>query len=237
MEAGGGHRFVLAIGGSFNPPHKSHVAALERAREVLEAVYPGSVVAGYLAVAHGSHVRSKCGGAGAIKAGHRINMCNAGAAGADWIRPVNACYGSAMGCLETLYRGGEAAGLIFVEVVGGDRAKPGKHSIGKRACVMIERSGSEEKRALFEARLKWNKAGLFCDKTLPPGVHASGNDLYVFDKPDKVSSTRIRQLMKELNGEARKRHHLQPLVEEGLLHEAVADYIAEHWDDLFECDG
>jgi hypothetical protein len=184
---------------------------------VLEAVYPGSVVAGYLSVAHGSHVRSKCGGAGAMRVGHRINMCNASVADSDWLRPVNDAYGSAMGCLEKLHPGGEAAGLVFVEVVGGDRAKPGRHSIGNRACVMIARAGSEEKTALFEARLKWNKPGLFCGKTLPAGVHASGNDLYVFDKPDKVSSTRIRKVMKELSGEARKRHHLQSLVEEGLL--------------------
>ncbi len=234
MEADTGPRFVLAIGGSYNPPHKSHVASLERAREVLEALYPGSVAAGHLAVAHGSHVRAKCGGAAAMKHGHRINMCNAAIAGSEWLKPTNVCYGSAMGCLEKLYRGEAAAGLTLVEVVGGDRAKPGKHSTNQRACVIVARAGSEDKQAEFEKRLKWDKPGLFCGKTPPPGVHASGNDLYVFDKPDTVSSTRIREVLKRIDGVGRKRPHLQPLVEEGLLHEVVADYIADNWEDLFE---
>jgi nicotinic acid mononucleotide adenylyltransferase len=49
---------IIALGGSFNPIHKSHIAVLKRAKAHLESK-GHCVVAAYLAVAHFSHVKSK----------------------------------------------------------------------------------------------------------------------------------------------------------------------------------
>ncbi len=60
-------KFVLAIGGSFNPPHAGHVRMLERAHDALVELFgPGSVVACYFAVAYPDHVIEKVGKAWAI---------------------------------------------------------------------------------------------------------------------------------------------------------------------------
>ncbi len=230
-----GPRFVLALGGSFNPVHVSHVDALERAKAALESIFPGSVVAGHLALAHGSHVRSKCGAQGAMTKGHRLAMCSLAVAGSDWLKASNQCFASALCCLETIY--GRDDSLILVDVVGGDRAKPSRRTTGKRASVLVARAGSEEKKAEFEKRIQTDEKsrhGLFHGKPAPPGVLISGSDLFITEKADRVSSTRIRQVMCGLFEARDKRAALDVLVEENVLAPVVADYIAEHWDTLFE---
>ncbi len=63
--------FVLAVGGSFNPVHCSHIALLEVAKHALQTIFPDARFVGFLAVASGSHVRGKCGKAQAMKQEHR----------------------------------------------------------------------------------------------------------------------------------------------------------------------
>jgi hypothetical protein len=78
MEQQRSPRFVLSVGGSFNPIHMSHVRLLCEAKNALLSLFgPECVHKGALAVAHQNHVVAKLGAQDAIKAGHRLNMSNA----------------------------------------------------------------------------------------------------------------------------------------------------------------
>ncbi len=78
MEQQRAPRFVLSVGGSFNPIHISHVRLLCEAKNALLSLFgPECVHKGVLAVAHQNHVVAKLGAQDAIKAGHRLNMSNA----------------------------------------------------------------------------------------------------------------------------------------------------------------
>ena len=99
----GSKKAIVVLGGSFAPPHAGHLAALEAGKRDAEDA-GWTVVAGYAAVAHEGHVRSKLRGRGQpaaeelVGAAGRLRLCSALAAGSDWLRPTPCTYGSARQC-------------------------------------------------------------------------------------------------------------------------------------------
>lgn len=51
--------FICALGGSFNPIHVGHVEMMKKAKEIVEVLFEGKMLQGFLAVAHDTHVYAK----------------------------------------------------------------------------------------------------------------------------------------------------------------------------------
>src|SRR5262249_53907692 len=79
---------VLALGGAFNPVHTQHIALMSLVKQVVEAEHDYTISAGYLAVAPDGYVRAKLKDQ-AMKAEHRLAMCNLAMHGHDWLLPCD----------------------------------------------------------------------------------------------------------------------------------------------------
>ena len=93
---------IVVLGGSFSPVHAGHLAALERGHKLAQR-NGFCVVAGFFAVAHDGHVRSKFRQRGesselAFDAAWRLRMCNAIAESVEWLQPTPRTFGSAKEC-------------------------------------------------------------------------------------------------------------------------------------------
>lgn len=256
------HTFVLAVGGSFNrivslsfrpltvtAVHCMHVEMLELGRKYLTQLFPNATFVGFLAPAVSSHVRKKCGKDQAIKKKHRLAMINIVTGETDgWIQNVSQCYGSALHCCDVYLRQLQAGGattnqqhVYSVEVVGGDRAKPTRKSQGSRLCIIISRKGHDNKRSTFYQRnMTPKRKGLFAGMEAPAdNVFLDGNDIFIqLDVNDNdVSSTKIRAALTKLHTYDNinsKRHILDELVNVHCISAAVASYILENEEDLYE---
>lgn len=227
-------KFALAVGGSFNPVHRSHIKMLELARDTLCAMFgPDCVVGCHLAVAHASHVRGKCGTDGTMTRDHRLAMAAIACDEFGLGKTPDKCFGSSLGLLSALY--GHREDVVLVNVVGGDRAKPMKRRAKRNTCtVIIGRKGSGHKKHEFAGRSRMSKSdGIFADLEPPaPNVMMEGNDMYI-DVEDDVSSTAIRLALKNMKCDGSS-GALQELVDKQLLSRGVAEYIVEHWGKLYE---
>lgn len=233
-------RFALAVGGSFNPVHRSHVKMLEVARDTLKALFGDNCIVGcYLAVAHGSHVRGKCGQEASMTNQHRLAMA-AIACDEFGLNKADKCFASSLALLESLYKSNKD--VVLVNVVGGDRAKPNKRGTNNKCNIMIGRKGSGHKKLEFADRIKHNKGhsdGIFKGLAPPsPNVMLDGNDMFI-DVEDDVSSTAVRRALKAMESHGAPHEGLgalQELVDKGILSHGVADYIVKHWGKLYEAD-
>jgi hypothetical protein len=106
------------LGGAFNPVHTQHIALMRLVKEVVETEHNYAVSAGYLAVAPDGYVREKLKDQ-AMKAGHRLAMCNLAMQEQDWLVPCDRTYGSAPECG---LRRRQHAGMHVLVVLGADRA-------------------------------------------------------------------------------------------------------------------
>src|SRR5438445_472249 len=88
---------ALVLGGAFNPVHTQHIALMSLVKEVVETEHNYTISAGYLAVAPDGYVRAKLEDQ-AMKAEHRLAMCNLAMRGQDWLLPCDRAYGSAPEC-------------------------------------------------------------------------------------------------------------------------------------------
>ena len=117
---------VIVLGGSFCPLHAGHLAALEAGRTRAQALGL-TVVAGYLACAHDSHVRAKLGAESTaaeerwLAGSMRLAMCNAASAAVDWLRPTPKPFGSARECAEAMVAAQHAPETHIIIVRGSDR--------------------------------------------------------------------------------------------------------------------
>jgi nicotinic acid mononucleotide adenylyltransferase len=213
---------ILVLGGAFNPVHPGHVALMELARSVVEADHGYRVLAGHLAVSPDGYVRQKLKGQ-AMKAGHRLAMCNLAAQGHDWIVPAVKPFGSAPECGLHLRPRDDVRILV---VMGADRAladsperakwrRASKHRI---VTVCVARGG--DSRRLLEAYRADVGAGLVADP---------GSFVFIAEEVGAVSSTAVRAGLRSLHeaGPQDKRAAARRLVDAGLLHPAVADYVLE----------
>ena len=117
---------VVVLGGSFCPLHAGHLAALEAGRTRAQALGL-TVVAGYLACAHDSHVRAKLGAESAaaeerwLAGSRRLTMYNVASAAVDWLRPTPKTFGSARECAEAMIATQHAPEMHIIIVRGSDR--------------------------------------------------------------------------------------------------------------------
>jgi hypothetical protein len=197
-------------------------------KEVVEAEHNYAVRAGYLAVAPDGYVRAKLKDQ-AMKAGHRLAMCNLALQDQGWLLPCDRTYGSAPEC--GLRRRQHQALRVLV-VLGADRAmgrperakwrRPAKDGL---VTVCIGRAG-ESQRVQEHYR-----ADLAADLVPEPDSF-----LFVTREVGAVSSTVVRSELRQLHAAAtleEKRSAARRLVEQGYLHPAVASYILEHERDLY----
>ena len=156
---------IIVIGGSFSPPHTGHLAALKAGKRKAEGA-GWTVVAGYLACAHDSHVRSKLRGRGqdasqALSAATRLQMCNAIAAESDWLRPTPRTFGSARDCGQAMIAAQHPPRTRIVAVKGRDlpaltTTKDGRELSSSLVRHQIKVGGSAGVRALAKAgALPW----------------------------------------------------------------------------------
>jgi len=210
-------RFVICMGGSFNPVHVNHIDVMVAAKEKLEEEFgKGCVVAGYLAVSTDGYVKGKLKDS-AFPAEHRLEMCRLALRKHYWMVPTKVPCASAA---EQLSKLGNNHGLQFAIVIGGDRAKIERARAHKDVySVIVGRAGYTEK---LKAQLG--------------GKTRSGNILFVDKEVGDISSTSIRnslQKLREVSGEEEKRNILAKLVEDKALDEKVADYILQHESALY----
>lgn len=76
--------YVLLTTGGFSPVHRGHIAMMEAAKRHLEC-QGKSVLGGYLSPSHDSYVSKKYGGAAALAAHHRIELCQKALVEHPWI--------------------------------------------------------------------------------------------------------------------------------------------------------
>jgi nicotinic acid mononucleotide adenylyltransferase len=197
-------------------------------KEVIETEHDYAITPGYLAVAPDGYVRAKLKGQ-AMKADHRLAMCNLALREQSWLLPCERTYGSAPEC--GLRRRGHLGVRVLV-VLGADRAmgrperakwrRPAKEGM---VTVCIGRAG-ESQRVQEQYR-----ADLRANLVLDP--HSF---LFVTQEVGAVSSTAVRSELQRLHAAStteQKRTAAQRLVEQGFLHPLVAEYILEHEGDLY----
>ena len=116
---------IIVLGGSFAPLHAGHLAALEAGKK--KAEQQGLVVvAGYLAVAHDSHLRGKLRSRGdhdssfVLSADARLQMCNEAAAASKWLRPTPCPFGSAKQCGQAMVEVNHRCNTAVLIVRGSD---------------------------------------------------------------------------------------------------------------------
>jgi nicotinic acid mononucleotide adenylyltransferase len=218
---------VLVLGGAFNPVHTQHVALMSLVKRGIGTKHHYAISAGYLAVAPDGYVRAKLKDQ-AIKAEHRLAMCNLAMRGQDWLLPCDRTYGSALEC--GLRRRQRREVRILV-ALGADRAmgkserakwrRPAKEGI---ITVCIGRAGGSQRiQEHYSADLR---------ASLVPDPQSF---LFVTQEVGTVTSSVVRSELQDLHAVAtseEKRIAAQRLVEQGFLHASVAEYILEHERDL-----
>lgn len=218
---------VLVLGGAFNPIHTQHVALLALVKEVVEAGHNYRVVAGHLAISTDKYVRGKLAHE-AMKFVHRAATCNLATAGNDWIVPATQPFISASECGQALRPRDD---VVILAVFGADRilrenpqtVRWRRKSRGVTVCVG---RGDDSRRVLerYQADLRAN---------LVPNP-----ERFIFVEPEvgAVSSTTVRAELRSMHAATtaeEKRQVVCGLVERGLLHAAVGDYLLEHERDLY----
>jgi nicotinic acid mononucleotide adenylyltransferase len=219
---------ALVLGGAFNPVHTQHIALMSLVKEVVETEHNYTISAGYLAVAPDGYVRAKLKDQ-AMKAEHRLAMCNLAMRGQDWLLPCDRPYGSAPECgLRRRQRGG----IRVLVVLGADRAmgrperakwrRPTKEGM---VTVCVGRTGESQRvQEHYRADLRAN---------LVPDPHSF---LFVTQEVGPVSSTLVRSELQRLHAAStteEKRMAAQRMVEQAFLHPLVAAYILDHEPDLY----
>jgi nicotinic acid mononucleotide adenylyltransferase len=197
-------------------------------KRVVETEHNYIISAGYLAVAPDGYVRTKLKDQ-AMKAEHRLAMCNLALQGQDWLQPCDRTYGSALECGLRRRQRGEVCVLV---VLGADRAmgrperakwrRPAKEGV---VTVCIGRAGEsqrvqEQYRADLDANL----------------VPAPSSFLFVTQEVAAVRSTVVRTELQRLHAVAtaeEKRTAARSMVEKAFLHPLVAAYLLEHERDLY----
>jgi len=214
---------------------------MEIAKKSIETLFPNAKFIGFLAVALGSHVRKKCGKDQTMKKKHRLAMTNLVARETTWICPTFKVYGAVQNCLEEFLKAQPQSNwkdIFLVEVVGGDKAKPSRRAQGNTITVIVSRKGHNEKLLEFQKR-PTKKRGVFAGKNPPDkNTFLDGNDMFIDlnEGEDGVSSSRIRKNLVQVSNltENGKKKIFQELVQQDLIKPVVAQYIMEHWDDLYE---
>ncbi len=219
---------ILALGGAFNPVHTGHIAMMNLAKKVIEAERSYTVVAGYLAVAPEGYTLMKLKDQ-AIKAEHRLAMCNLAIADHEWFVSCERTHGSARECAQR-YRDHDDI-KVFI-ALGADRAMKRPENAKWRfapfdgtVTVCVGRAG-ETQRVLeaYHADLEAN---------LVPDPDAF---LFITQAVNAVSSSLVRERLQTLHDateDQEKRRVAQEMVEAGYLHRQVAEYILEHERDLY----
>ena len=219
---------VLVLGGAFNPVHTQHIALMTLVKSVVETQHNYTIIAGCLAVAPDGYVRAKLKEQ-AMKAGHRLTMCNLAMRGHDWMLPCDRPYGSALEC--GLARRAHKDVRVLV-VVGADRAmgKP-ERAKWRRApkdgivTICIGRAGEGQR--VLECYSADVKANLVPDPR---------SFLFVTQEVGAVSSTAVRCELRRVHDipTPQEKHAAGArLVEQGLLHGSVVNHILEHEGDLY----
>lgn len=142
-------KIALFLGGSFNPPHLSHLAAMESARAALES-RGVQVIAGYFATATDGYLRQKMAktGAGAIRSQHRLHLVNQLAALTTWIKPIDKVYGSAPQLASSIIPHQLGTDCAAGIVVGADRAVM---KSGKAKWIRTGTKGSDKNKNNFKS--------------------------------------------------------------------------------------
>ena len=212
-------RFVMCMGGAFNPVHSKHVEVMDAAKTRLEEEFGyGCVLAGYFAVSADGYVKGKLKNQ-AMKGIHRLEMSRLATLERYWMVPSSKTFASAPELLLKLFP--KYHGIDLVIVTGGDRAKVNKALEKKNFySVIIGRKGYTEQiqRDFGQGNTKKKKV-LFVDKEV-----------------GDVSSSQIRQVLGKVHSSSdseEKKTLLSGLVENGSIHQLVADYLLANESDLY----
>ena len=214
---------ILVLGGAFNPIHTQHVALMNLVKEVVETEHNYAISAGYLAVAPDGYVRAKLKDQ-AMKAEHRLAMCNLAMRGHDWLLSCDRTYGSAPECGLRRRPRGDVRILVVLgadRVMGRpERAKWRRTPKEGMVTVCIGRAGESQKvLECYRADVSTN---------LVPDPRSF---LFVTQEVGAVSSTAVRSELRRVHEAPTpedKRAAAERLVEQGLLHASVAAHILEH---------
>ena len=201
---------------------------MQLVKAVVESEHNYTITSGCLAVAPDGYVRTKLK-VQAMKAEHRLAMCNLAMRGHDWLLSCDRTYGSAPECGSRRRPSEETHVLV---VVGADRAMgtPARAK-WRRApkegmvTVCIGRAG-ESQRVLecYRADVKANRV---------PAPHSF---LFVTQEVGAVSSTAVRSELRRVHEAPTPEDKCavaERLVERGLMHPAVAAYVLEHESRLY----
>ncbi len=194
---------VLLTTGAFNPVHSGHVQLMESARAELEA--RGYFVAGgYLSPSHDSYVSTKLG-AQALPAVARLDLCQAVAAGSEWLM---ASGWEALGVDRAInftdvivWTGeylekhlGDAGRVEVVYVFGSDNVRFVRTFVARGMCVCVVRPGA---------------AGDIARYAGDPLVAANPRILFARQSSLPASSSEIREGRVELMEERSRRRYAQ----------------------------
>ena len=213
-------RFVLCLGGSFNPCHTNHIDVLVSAKERLEKEFgEGCVLAGFFAISVDGYVQHKLKNE-AMKGIHRLEMCRMAMKDHYWMVPSKSTCASAQEFLTKHFQ--KQHGITSVIVTGGDRANVNK-ALEKKDfySVIVGRKGYTEKIAG-----QFNTDEISSDKRV----------LFSSNEVGDISSTVIRkelELMHNSNSMDEKQSIISKLVEENLIHKDVGSYILKHDKNLY----
>ncbi|MGF1582295.1 MAG: hypothetical protein ACFCD0_23470 [Gemmataceae bacterium] len=219
---------ILVLGGAFSPVHPGHIDVMNLIKETIEAEHPYKIIAGYLAVAPEGYVLSKLKHQ-AIKAQHRLAMCNLALQEHDWLVPCERTHGSARECAQRYRKHDDVKILI---ALGADRAMSYPEYAKWRwapfdgtITVCVGRKGETE-RVLqqYQHDLEQNL------------VEDPNSFLFVTQEVGNVSSSLIRERLQILHNAPtpeQKQKLAEQLVEARCLNPLVAEYILEHERNLY----